>query len=142
MAFFQDSPKVDPTKQAPTKAAPAKPEVSNKIETPTVEQLRELHQATVAAGKTLVVYFKASWCKPCEGYTPKVEASFRALDPKKVTVAVVDLSSEEQHAEAGVRMGISELPAILTYKKGTRLNEPTERKVGVRTDEEIKALAQ
>jgi len=53
-------------------------------------------------GKTLGLYFSASWCKPCQTFSPKLANAYDIMKGRKstnVTTSSDDLKSEEEESE-------------------------------------------
>eukprot|EP00760_Papus_ankaliazontas_P018917 PhM_4_TR17764/c0_g1_i2/m.820/K17609/NXN; nucleoredoxin len=50
-------------------------------------------------GKTVMLYFSASWCPPCRAFTPKLKTYYEALKSKhsdSVDIVFVSLDNDEQ----------------------------------------------
>jgi thiol-disulfide isomerase/thioredoxin len=46
-------------------------------------------------GKKIAMYFSASWCKPCQGFTPKLIQTYDALKQRDTEVVFVSLDQDE-----------------------------------------------
>jgi thioredoxin len=72
------------------------------------------HAKVISNQQPSVVYFSASWCKPCQGFSPRLEKALsKIVDP--VSVYKVDVEEEAVLAET---MGVQSLPTTLIIKNG------------------------
>lgn len=80
---------------------------------------------------TVLVDFWAAWCGPCRMIAPAVEKI--AEERPDVKVCKVNIDDEQ---ELAIKYGVMSIPTLMVVKNG----EITEKAVGLRPKEEIKAL--
>lgn len=81
------------------------------------------------SGDTWVVDFWASWCKPCEKFSPIFEEVSEEVE--NVKFGKVNM---EDHQEIGQKMGVRALPTTIIVKDG----EEVARNAGVLKEDELK----
>lgn len=81
------------------------------------------------SGETWVIDFWASWCKPCEKYSPIFEDVSEEVED--VNFGKVNM---EDHQDIGQNMGVRALPTTLIVKEG----EEVARNAGVLKERELK----
>lgn len=83
-----------------------------------------------APGEPLLVDFFATWCGPCRGMAPNVNAAAES----GIDVAVVDV---DLVPEVAMRYGIELLPTVIVFRDGV----PVRAESGYHSTDELRALA-
>jgi thioredoxin 1 len=84
--------------------------MSSKVVTLTAENFDAI---ALAADRTAVVDFWASWCPPCRALAPTIEAL--ADERPEVVVGKLDVDAHSAIAE---RYGIHSIPTVLIFRNG------------------------
>lgn len=96
-----------------------------------VESAGSFDQALAESeGEALVVDFFATWCGPCRGMAPNINA----LAAEGARIAVVDVDANPDLAQ---RYQVEMLPTLLVFRDG----EIIHRDVGYHSTEELRSLA-
>ena len=91
---------------------------------------KKVDTETALKGKTVAVYFSASWCGPCRGFTPQL-VKFHKKAAKKENLEVVFVSSDKTSKAMMDYMKKDKMPwlaipfgdpAIMALKKKLRVN--------------------
>jgi thioredoxin 1 len=67
----------------------------------------------LAADRTVVVDFWASWCPPCRALAPRIEAL--AEERTDIVVGKLDVDG---HPDLAERYGIQSIPTVLVFRNG------------------------
>lgn len=65
-----------------------------------------------------VVYFSASWCKPCQDMTPVFVELARRMDDSGIVFGAVDMAQSPTIAQS---YGIRSVPSITVFRQGLLL---------------------
>jgi len=73
-------------------------------------------------GRTLVVKFTATWCKPCHAIQPHFEGLAKDCNPKGNEVAFVTVDTDELD-DVAAECSVSAMPTFLVFKSGNKVAE-------------------
>lgn len=92
----------------------------------------EFATEVIAADKTVIVDFFATWCMPCKAFEPILEkVAVEAAD--KCTVVKIDI---DETPEVASKYGVRSVPTLIVFKGG----EVKNRLVGRSTKENVLKL--
>lgn len=90
---------------------------------------KRISTAKALHGKTVAVYFSASWCGPCKGFTPKL-VKFYKKNAKKHNIEVVFVSSDKNSQAMMDYMQEDSMPwAAVPFNSSKRLQIKKEHRV-------------
>lgn len=79
----------------------------------------------------MVVYFTASWCKPCQSIKPYVLEKFEALTKQGVSCVVLDVDENfDVYAHMSSKKMVTGIPTLLFYESTADTIYPKESIVG------------
>lgn len=87
--------------------------------------------AKLADYKKIGIYFSASWCPPCRGFTPKLIEAYQSLKDAEIPFEVVLVSSDRSEEAAMAYMKDHEMPWRMV-PFGSEKKDALSEKFGVR----------
>jgi thiol-disulfide isomerase/thioredoxin len=121
-------------------AAPVKKAEAD-IKDVSMKDLNSIVESARKKDQTVIAYFHANWCGPCEKFTPLVKEFYNQLHNEKKDKYVflkIDISEENQKDAAVDRGYVVGMPTVLSFHAKGRGMTPSKKGTGA--DQDLRKL--